>query len=506
MNCLDITRIANSGNFAQLPAAERLAAEGHARTCRHCAPTWAAHAHLAGLHTPVMPATLASRCRSAAAAAGQQKGYPWQRLTLIGGVVALAAAAAWIWSVGRAMPPAPATSIASPAPSEIQAGSASDRALPASNGEVTPIVPETQTAAEVPQAAGKLPLVPPPRGSIPDPAKLNLALQRAVERHPELVQGPPLDDEAMFVAAVALRADGSVLDSAAELTSPATFTATADRVPRLLPMEGEHLGSLFEKGHQTAGGGLRARLLLRGAMFPEGFDSTRSELRVREILGRLYDDHMLPSSAEEVGLLTVFLSDDGRILREKVERAPLQEAALVLGIGSSTRLEEAIALKLGIGVTEMGLVGSTRLEQGSMDVVVEANGTRRVEGVRRLPVRYAWARRPGEPSLAEAPAPADTPLEDFDRAAALVVVERLLPDAFSHAPPTVAELMFRPVVVFTARGEVLRAGRVQVRNGVDTDSLLQEQLVPGVPTRLHRAVRLTNKAGATALVELAWAE
>ena len=50
----------------------------------------------------------------------------------------------------------------------------------------------------------------------------------------------------------------------------------------------------------------------------------------------------------------------------------------------------------------------------------------------------------------------------------------------------------------------MRAGRVQMRTGVNVDSLLQEQLVPGVSTHLHRTVRLINKAGARGIVMFAW--
>lgn len=84
------------------------------------------------------------------------------------------------------------------------------------------------------------------------------------------------------------------------------------------------------------------------------------------------------------------------------------------------------------------------------------------------------------------------------------MAEKLLPEAFSNGPPSFSDMMRMPTVVFNARGEVIRAGWVQARNGAEMTALLQEQLVPGVPTSLHRSARLTNKAGATAMISFAW--
>jgi hypothetical protein len=364
--------------------------------------------------------------------------------------------------------------------------------------------PETEQVAS---AMLKLPLVPAPAAAPLDMEKSLLVLRRAVERHPEMVQGPQLDDALVFVVSVAIRADGAVLNSAAELASPATYPEISRRLSRILPIDaGEDFASGFVKGQQLSGGSaLRARVSLRAVLISDSFDVARSDVRVREILGHKYDDLMTPISSDEISVLTIFLSDDGRILREKVERVTMQNAAVVLGLGTGVRQEETIAAKLGLDVEQIGLNGTTTLEQGFPKAVVDQNGVKRVEGVRQLPVRYAWVRRTEEPAAIHTPRRAGELQWDFDLAAALVVAERLLPDAFSHAPPSLAD-MARPTVVFTAKGEAIRAGWVQVRNGDEFDSLLQAQLVPGVRTRLHRSVRLTNKAGATAMVTFGWAE
>src|SRR5690606_9401324 len=309
----------------------------------------------------------------------------------------------------------------------------------------------------------ELPLVPEPAAKVQDPEKVNLAMQKAVDRHPELVQGQLLDDPSIFIVAIALRTDGSVLDSAAELASPDTSTAINERLARILPTgAGEHIASGFDRGQQLPDGSvLRARVFLSAVLIADSFDVARSDVRVREILGHHYDDLMTPSTSEEFSMLTVFLSDDGRILREKAERITMQNAAVVMGLGTGMGEEEALAAKLGIAVEQIGLIGRTTLSQGAPRGVVDQNGIRRIEGMRHLGVRYAWARRPEEPAAIHAPRRTEEPQADFDLAAALVVAERLLPDAFSTAPPSLADMQVRPTIVFTAKGEVLRAGRVQ---------------------------------------------
>jgi hypothetical protein len=205
-------------------------------------------------------------------------------------------------------------------------------------------------------------------------------------------------------------------------------------------------------------------------------------------------------------MLTVLLSDDGRILGEKVDLVTMQNAATVMGMGMGVAAsrEESIASKLGIDVEQIGAIGVTVLDVGNPRMVIDQDGFSRLEGLRSMVVRYAWQRQRSEPAPVRAPNPAPEE-EDFDVAAALTVVKQLFPDAFSHAAPAPADLLTpMPTVVFTASGEVIRFGRVQMRNGVSLDKLLQEQLVPGISTGLDRTVRLTDKTGATALVHFAW--
>jgi hypothetical protein len=365
---------------------------------------------------------------------------------------------------------------------------------PVASGPVPEITlpPAEPEAVVVTPAWGDLPLVPVPARRQPGLAKSLLVLQKAVERHPDLVQGPELEDSsASFLVSMTMRRDGGVINSAAELASPATSFDIDMRLSQNLPAAAvERFDTGFGKGYPLPDGNtLRARVSLSAVFIPDSFDIARSDVRVREILGQKYDHLMTPSSGDELNVLTVFLSDEGRILREKVERVTMQNADAVMGLVTGARREEAIAAHLGIAVEQIGLIGVASLGQGTD---------------RMLAVRYAWARRMDEPASVHTPRRADEPVTDFDLAAARVVVEHLLPDAFSHAAPSFSDFYSMPTVVFTGKGEVMRAGRVQMRMGVNVDSLLQEHLVPGVVTHSHRTVRLTNEAGATGMVQFAW--
>ena len=169
---------------------------------------------------------------------------------------------------------------------------------------------------------------------------------------------------------------------------------------------------------------------------------------------------------------------------EQVARA--SGATLLIGPGTdrSAEVMAHVAARMGIGLA-------------ANVVAIEGGEPFRV-------TRQRWAGSLLEDATIEGPVRALT--------VAAHVVEPVLdaeagPATVEPFPPELspADMVVRPTVVFTADGKVVRAGRVRLRNGVSHDSLLQEQLVPGVSTSLHRSVRLTNKVGATAMVDFAWA-
>jgi hypothetical protein len=508
MNCEDVSRIADSGDFSQLGEVDRLAAHGHARSCQRCAAVWAAHVRLAELAIPPMPPGFALhlRANSGMPPKGRRQNAG-RRLTVIGGLAAIAAAAGVLMWRSESAPPLPPSATVAAAISAAQQPLTQEVARPDARASED----AAATVASQPQAAALpslvLPLIPRPRMQPPDGEAALAALEKIVQRHPELVDGPPLDDDVQFFVALAMRTDGTVISSAAELGTLATYTETSVKVARTLPSDtGIDLNMNYTKGQSlSAGRALRANTMMRTTTLPGSYDIARSEIRVREILGHQYDALMLPSTSEEANLLTIFLSEDGRITLEKVDRLDMQNAASVLGRGTM-RNEDAIAIALGISVEQIGLMGMTQLEQGTRRIVVSEDGTSRMDGgLRVLGIRYAWARRPDETAAYRAPPPSSSSEEPpINEAAVRTVVEQLMPDAFS--PVSLAA--GRPTLVLTARGEVIRAGRVQMRNGESTTDQIIKQLVPGMQIRSSgtRSVSLADKTGATALVMLAWVD
>jgi hypothetical protein len=500
MNCQDISRIVDTGSIRKLGEDEVGAAEAHARTCRECAAIWGVQSRLANVHVPATPPEVAMRFQMlvASPAPAPARGRAMRRLTLIGGLVALAAAAGvWIWLSASWRTPQSVAAV----PSSTAIGQA---VLPASQSSAP--AKASRTEAEAPYST-QLPLVPEPAALEQDPAKEALALRKAVELHPELVEGQALGDDAFLIVSLVMRADGLVLSSAAEQASNATVTETMNRMQGMLPSGGgEYLYSSRAKGQQLPGGTARARIFIHAMIIREGFDMARSNVRVREIVGHKYDDLALPHTSEEANMVTVFLSDDGRILRERVDRPKNRDDDMGL-IASDQARRQAIAARLGIDVEQIGAIGSTTLDRGSMKVVADANGFTHLEDARSLLIRYAWERRSGETLAAPAPDSRPADEEDFDTAAALIVARRYFPDAFVAEAPARADFSTPiPTVVFTPEGEVVRAGRVMMRSGVSTDLLLAEQLVPGMHTGLDRFVRLTDSKGASAWVLFAWEE
>src|SRR5690606_34606798 len=114
------------------------------------------------------------------------------------------------------------------------------------------------------------------------------------------------------------------------------------RVSQNLPTSaGETFHTGFGKGSPLPdGSALRAHVSLSAVFIRDNFDVARSDVRVREILGRAYDELMTPVGSEEFNMLTVFLSDEGQILRQKVNRITMQNADMIMGLATGARREE----------------------------------------------------------------------------------------------------------------------------------------------------------------------
>lgn len=514
MNCQDISRIVDAGAFSRLGGAERLAAEAHARTCRRCAPMWAVHSRVAELRVSPMPAELVARCQAVADLRVRIGASPaLHRFTLVGGVVALAAAAAVStgWLAGeqddeRLPGPAAAQQESSVATTDANTDPAPELTLP----EV-PVVRGTGVELAVPEkkeeAPAGLPLIPmPPR---PDhAAQQDLALMKAVERHPELVEGPVRDGA--IAVGMTMRTDGTVISSIARATTPATFRDIRAEVDRTVPRDSGAFSVSRRKDSPLPDGRfLRADVSMWVARVGSGYEMARSDVRVRQIIGNKYADYMRPATGSEQYRLTVLLSDDGNIVREKLEsqnaaRQATEPAGRTLRASDPddvAELAQVIADRLEIDPEQIGLIGGTALEEGSNAMVLDEFGNSRSDDRRSLlTVYYAWQRRAGEAGLRWGQGAADSPGSGINLDNALTIVEREIPDAFIRRDRAAGS----PVVVLTARGELIRAGRVHEEGNGPTERRLQDQLVPRVQMGYFQSVRLTDKAGTTVDVLFAW--
>lgn len=508
MNCQDVSRIADTGSFSKLSDSERREAEAHARTCRHCAPVWTAHARLADLRVPQMPAELAGQIRTLAALPAQARGrHGVRRLTLVGGFAALAAAAGLLVVLRETPPEPPPTQTAVVAPAPVPTTPPAI-AAPASQAVEEPASTPPLSSASRKRAAappGELPLIPlPVNNNRPD---IDLILQKMVERHPELVEGPEIID-GIFVVAMTMRADGTVVDSTLRLATRATQRDVSAELDRLVPRDGGSRlsGSRNRSTPLPDGRTLRTDLTMRVATVPDDYDVARSNVRIDALIREKYAHLMRPATGGELNRLSIFLSEDDRILREHVEepmRRPQNGTVLVSSDPNDVvRLATRIAERLDLEVDQVGLIGGFSLEEGSVVAIMDAAGGVRTDDRRKvLLVEYAWPRREGEsgPRWGQGGSAARTP--SVDPAAALTIVEATIPDAFTVKDRAAGD----PTLVFTAKGEFIRAGRVHPKPDQPSFMTLREQLVPDVePATSFSTVRVTNKAGVTADVTFAW--
>jgi len=512
MNCQDIFRLVDTGSFAGLSETQRQDADAHARTCPHCAPVWGAHTRLAQQRIPAMPVEFAARVRTLAALPRPATGArTWRRLTVVGCVVALAAAASLLvvhQSDTEVAEPEPVVTLVTAEPNPTMTLSTAEEPTPEVAGAT--VMTESPVSAVTPNTLPPLPLLPAPvyESDVQRNARIDQALQKAAEQHPELVEGPDLDDMS-FAVGVAMREDGVLLSTAVKLAPRGNPGEAMSEVERTLPKDGGGMSHTSRAQHYLLldGRTLRASTSLVVSIMPLNYDVTRSNVRVLQILGDQYADQLMPASSPDLKRLTVFLSEDGSITHAKVDNyfSPTESHKMLIGgdPNDAIFLAQKIADRLGIDITEMGVVGATSLERGSTALIPDGNGGWKPDpSLRRLPVYYAWARRASDAGPTFMQSGSTSNRSTLDVSAALRIVERMIPDAFTVKDTAAGE----PTVVLTANGEVIAAGRVKHDPNVSKpeDTVLQEQLVPGVRTNSFSNVRVKNNLGEVADVSFAW--
>ncbi len=523
MNCQDIARLADTGSFQRLSAAEQRQAAAHARTCRHCAPTWGAHEGLAELRVPPMPAEFANRVRTLAALPARQPGgTTLRRFTLIAGLAALAAAAALL-TINLFVTRAPQGGLRSTHALINDSPSVGSDVTVPDSGDDGNTAPAPGTAATTPPVESRLLLLPPDY-SAPERIR-DLVLQKVADQHPELVSGPETDDSFMVVAVI--RVSGALLSAGVRLMprdylagdpgGMALYLKATEELDEMMPREASRgTPDHRDKGFVLPNGRtLRAEVNLTIGVMPDDFDMRRTSINVLATVRRLHADLLLPASGREQNSLTVFLAEDGSVLREDVERTTRQARdALATQLYEedaeervTQRLAQHISRRLSLDIDQLGLMGMTTLVEGSIAATGEATGNPRLADNRRtLTVFYAWPRRGGESApvfgkFGPTGKGLTTLQPKFDEAAAVKIIQREIPDAFTLRDAAAG----MPGVLLNSKGEPIRAGRLQVPNGKTLDIFsLMRQLVPDVDLGVGLSRDVTDETGVTITVVFAW--
>lgn len=294
------------------------------------------------------------------------------------------------------------------------------------------------------------------------------ALHAAVALYPQLLQQEGALDGA--TVALAFHPDGRVAASEIRAASPpppgapvlvraaaSPAQATQRWVQALLPSEAErHSVAMRSRGTTVAGARLTTDVTVYFTRVPANFDAVHSAARVRQIVGPYHRD-LLFTGDDTRHRLTVLLNEDGSLLNRHVDRIDRASITVPFESKPAGAWARELAARLRIDVAQIGLMGTTAVQDGAELYLVE----------------YAWRRRPGEtgPQVLE-PLPPRTML---DTGTARSLLERHFPDAIDND-----DSAGTPAFVLSLDGEVLRTGRVPVKNGGLTSASLNDPLLAGL--------------------------
>lgn len=308
--------------------------------------------------------------------------------------------------------------------------------------------------------------------------------------YPEITQGPEIDGT--FVVSLNLRADGTVLGNTLAIANSVDEVNTLSHEMKA-PDASRTFTSKRKGARQEDGAALRGHLSVNYSVVSNSFDLSRASPRVEEII-RAERSHLMMPAKGGMNTLTVLLSEDGAIQRENVEFVGVQgqQSQGKKPAAAEDRAKE-MARKLGVGVEQIGVMGTARINNSASDRANPAY----------LMIEYAWQRRPGEVTSINGQD------ENFlrggvDEDAALAVIERVMPEAFlqtdlaSSGPSTNA-----PAIAFTADGRVVGVGRINLQSG-EPASQQVEKFAPGVRIYSGRGVSVRNAAGRSAEVNFFW--
>lgn len=347
-----------------------------------------------------------------------------------------------------------------------------------------------------------VPAIPTPQG----PVEVSRVVWQAVlDRYPEISEGP--ERAGTYLVGLLLRRDGSIEESvlAYAPTAARLHEAAApivDLIPRDLPMGAiapAAAGSVVAT--REAQRVLRASVRVRHRLIPDDWDTTRNAERVERVLRRQRPEYFDATRGNPPQVLTIFLDDAGRIMREQRESGGSDPARMTRlmsatqpGDFQSLGIEPARIGVTGVVIAARNLAAVTdeqRHPLGADGLPVRAFGSA-IPGTAPLIVRYAWERRPGEavggdPS-GEATAPSVVSRLPPAGAGRMIIAER--PPHPSQIPGEGA-----PWVLMSFDGKVLRTGRVRLPEGEPLLRTHLERLMPGIRIWMSQTISFSGRPG-----------
>lgn len=281
-------------------------------------------------------------------------------------------------------------------PSSVRQHDDADASLPETSGTLS-------AASSLPAAAG------PVAASLDAADAAGRALQVLLQTYPELLDGPNRDG--WYSAAVALRADGSLFRSGLRFSNERAQAIRDILDLRYIPEAAAQRAGIPVRRSAgrpdlvlkapgdvvDEGRALQNYLVFHYTVLPPDYDEQRSLLAVWEAVFARHAELLLPRDAPVANRVTIFLTEDGRIAREKVEVGP--RAQMLEGPPDFTAL--------GIGAQDIGVRGTVTLIRNDYTEVDAAPDDQQLLraalwsalGVRdELRVHYAWPRRADEPA------------------------------------------------------------------------------------------------------------
>lgn len=319
------------------------------------------------------------------------------------------------------------------APARLAALQLTGAAVFAAAGAAVALALEAPALPERSQAEGQRPLIMTPHLGRLVADQSGSTLQAALEKYPEIVAGR--DDDGTYVVMMVFNADGSLHHSDMRFSSREQAVLVSLELQEQVPPDslGSHSFALGRGTPIPSGGFLRNEVRLVAGTLPEGYEESRSARRVQQAVERKHAGLFRASSQGVLYVVTVLMTDDGRIDRDNVEEIRREEIRARL----PEKAEASRFKVLGLEPEQLGSIGMTYVSRWTGDpapvstqmgdtAVLMPGGEREM-----LLVLYAWPRRGGErgnPVARSASTQDSGQFLPYSR-----MLRRLIPDATSVA-------------------------------------------------------------------------